>query len=496
MKLGPHTHGSDEDGVAGAAVPLNHPIPILIVDDEADLRELLVEALTEQGYAAVGADGAAQALALVKDQHFPVIFTDLNMPGGLSGLELLRAVHDLDPRSMGILMTGYATTESAIQALKRGAYDFIQKPFKLVEIEASLERALEHYRLVRENEDYQENLERMVAARTQEILGLKNDIEQLFEGFVNASVTAIEARDPSTSGHSSRVADLTVGLAEAVNTTPNGPYGGLLFNDLQIREIRYASLLHDFGKVGVREQVLVKAKKIEGEHLESIFQRLHQRSLEAMRDRLLEAWSRGLTFDPDALGGILRKQEEEAHRLMDLIRRSNEPTVLPQEVALELNLLQDLTFQHWSGAKKTLLERQDLDLLMIPKGSLSEDERNEIQNHVTYTYRFLSQIPWTSELANVPDIAWAHHERLNGKGYPRQLTDADIPVQSKLMAVADVYDALTAADRPYKAAVSVERSLEILGQEARVNLLDEEVLRIFIEARIYERTTALARMGP
>ncbi|MCX6546533.1 MAG: response regulator [Acidobacteria bacterium] len=318
-------------------MPLNHPIPILIVDDEADLRDLLVEALTEQGYAAVGADGAAQALALVKDQHFPVIFTDLNMPGGLSGLELLRAVQDRDPRSMGILMTGYATTESAIQALKRGAYDFIQKPFKLVEIEASLARALEHYRLLRENEDYQENLERMVAARTQEILGLKNDIEQLFEGFVNASVTAIEARDPSTSGHSSRVADLTVGLAEAVNGTPNGPYGGLLFNDLQIREIRYASLLHDFGKVGVREQVLVKAKKIEGEHLESIFQRLHQRSLEAMRDRLLDAWSRGLTFDPEALGGILRKQEEETHRLMDLVRRSNEPTVLPQEVALELN---------------------------------------------------------------------------------------------------------------------------------------------------------------
>ena len=476
-------------------MPLNHPIPILIVDDEADLRDLLVEALTEQGYGAVGADGAAQALALVKEQHFPVIFTDLNMPGGLSGLELLRAVRERDPRTMGILMTGYATTESAIQALKRGAYDFIQKPFKLVEIEASLARALEHYRLLRENEDYQENLERMVAARTQEILGLKNDIEQLFEGFVNASVTAIEARDPSTSGHSSRVADLTVGLAEAVNGTPNGPYGGLLFNDLQIREIRYASLLHDFGKVGVREQVLVKAKKIEGEHLESIFQRLHQRSLEAMRDRLLEAWSRGLTFDPNALGGILRKQEEETHRLMELIRRSNEPTVLPQEVALELNLLQDLTFQHWSGATKTLLERQDLDLLLISKGSLSEDERNEIQNHVTFTYRFLSQIPWTTELANVPDIAWAHHERLNGKGYPRQLTDTDIPVQSKLMAVADVYDALTAADRPYKAAVSVERSLEILEQEARVNLLDKEVLRIFIEARIYERTTALARKG-
>jgi response regulator RpfG family c-di-GMP phosphodiesterase len=463
------------------------------VDDEADLRNLLVEALEDQGYAAQGAEGGTQALALVREKHFPVIFTDLNMPGGLSGLELLRAVHDTDPRSMGILMTGYATTESAIQALKRGAYDFIQKPFKLAEIEASLERALEHYRLLRENEEYQQNLERMVEARTQEILGLKNDIERLFEGFVNASVTAIEARDPSTSGHSSRVAELTVGLAEAVNQTPNGPYGALNFTPIQIREIRYASLLHDFGKVGVREQVLVKAKKIEGERLESIYQRLHQRTLEAMRDQMLDAWSKGGLFDHDQVGALLRKQEEETHRLMELVRRSNEPTVLPQEVALELNLLEDLTFQHWSGNRQTLIEPHDLDLLKIPKGSLSATEREEIQSHVTHTFRFLSQIPWTSELAGVPEIAWAHHERLNGKGYPRQLKEPDIPVQSKLMAVSDVYDALTAADRPYKAAVSIERSLEILEQEAKVNLLDTEVLRIFIEARIYERTLAHAR---
>ncbi len=477
-------------------MPLISPIPILIVDDEADLRELLVEALQDQGYAAEGAEGGAQALALVQQKHFPVVFTDLNMPGGLSGLELLRAIREADPQTMGILMTGYATTESAIQALKRGAYDFIQKPFKLAEIEASLERALEHYRLRRENEEYQENLERMVEDRTKEITGLKNDIERLFEGFVNASVTAIESRDPSTSGHSSRVADLTVGLAEAVNSTPNGPYGSLLFNPIQLREIRYASLLHDFGKVGVREQVLVKAKKIEGERLESIYQHLHQRSLEAMRDSLLEAWSKGNSFDHETVGALLAQQLEQTRHLMDLVRRSNEPTVLPQEVALELNHLQDLTYQHWTGSRRTLIEASELDLLKITKGSLSESEREEIQNHVTHTYRFLKQIPWTSELADVPAIAWAHHERLNGKGYPRQLTDLDIPVQSKLMAVSDVYDALTAADRPYKAAVSVERSLEILEQEAKVNLLDTEVLRIFIEAGIYQRTIGWGTVKP
>jgi len=474
-------------------VPLTPPIPILIVDDEADLRNLLVEALTDEGYAADGAENGARALDLVRQKHFPVIFTDLNMPGGLSGLELLRAIHDEDPRTLGILMTGYATTEAAIQALKRGAYDFIQKPFKLVEIQASLERALEHYRLLRENEEYQQNLECMVEARTQEILGLKNDIERLFEGFVNASVTAIEARDPSTSGHSSRVAELTVGLAEAVNQTPNGPYGALSFTPTQIREIRYASLLHDFGKVGVREQVLVKAKKLHGERLESIYQRLHQRTLETMRDRMLEAWSKGQPFDRDQVGNLLRRQEEETRHIMDLVRRSNEPTVLPQEVARELDSLEDLTYQHWSGDPRILFEPSDLDLLRIPKGSLSAEEREEIESHVTHTYRFLTQIPWTTELAGVPDIAYAHHERLNGRGYPRRLKEPDIPIQSRLMAVTDVYDALTAADRPYKAAVSVERSLEILDQEAKVNLLDKEALRIFIDARIYELTLGHGR---
>lgn len=469
------------------------PISILIVDDEADLRNLLVEALTDQGYDAWGAEDGARALDLVRARHFPVVFTDLNMPGGLSGLELLRAIHEEDPRTLGILMTGYATTESAIQALKRGAYDFIQKPFKLVEIEAGLERALEHYRLLRENEEYQQNLERMVEARTQEILGLKNDIERLFEGFVNASVTAIEARDPSTSGHSSRVAELTVGLAEAVNETPNGPYGGIRFTPVQIREIRYASLLHDFGKVGVREQVLVKAKKLPQERLDSLYQRLHQRSIESLRDRILEAWTKGRTFDQDQLEALLLHQEQETRRIMELVRQSNEPTVLPQEVAQELDTLEDLTYQHWNGDRHALFESDDLDLLRIPKGSLSAEERLEIESHVTHTYRFLSQIPWTSELAGVPDIAYAHHERLNGRGYPRRLKEPDIPVQSRLMAVADVYDALTAADRPYKAAVSLERSLEILDQEVRVNLLDKEVLRIFIEARIYERTMVHGR---
>lgn len=322
---------------------------------------------------------------------------------------------------------------------------------------------------------------------------LRQDIERLFEGFVAASVTAIEARDPVTSGHSGRVADLTVGLAEAVNATPNGPYGSLTFNDRQLRELRYASLLHDFGKVGVREQVLVKAKKLDPSQLEIILQRLRQRELEGALAALAQAWKGG--------GGIelweevIQDRQAEAERLMHLVRQSNEPTVLAQEVAEGLGLLEGITFTHWSGERRQVLEPSDMASLRIRKGSLSEAERLEIESHVTHTFRFLERIPWTRDLAGIPEIAYAHHERLSGQGYPRQLGVQEIPVQSRAMAIADVFDALTAQDRPYKGAVPLERSLAILEAEARDGALDSGLLDLFLQARIFERTTRPAGRG-
>ncbi|HNX93611.1 MAG TPA: response regulator [Holophaga sp.] len=459
---------------------------VLIVDDEPEFRNLLVEALEGIGYSVEGAENGESALEKINQRHFAIVFTDLNMPGGISGLDLMREIQTLDPKTFCILMTGYATTESAIQALKRGAYDFIQKPFKLAELEASLIRALGHYRSLRENERYQSRLEEMVQERTQEILGLKEDIEQLFDGFVKASVMAIEARDPSTSGHSARVADLTVGLAEAVNRTPNGTYGHVQFSERQIKEIRYASLLHDFGKVGVREQVLVKARKLQPERLERILQRLYQRDMERAVAMLDQARQEGRDSGGLSLQSILAERRHETQRLVDLILRCNEPQVLPREIAEAMDDLENLQFLHWEGGSKAILEPEDIAALRIPKGSLSGAERDEINSHVTHTFRFLSQIPWTDSFASLPEIAYAHHERLNGQGYPRGLKSDQIPVQSKLMAVADVYDALVAADRPYKVAVTVPRSLEILDNEVKSGLLDAEAFRIFVDARIYE----------
>jgi hypothetical protein len=282
-----------------------------------------------------------------------------------------------------------------------------------------------------------------------------------------------------------------VGLAEAVNRTPDGPYGPTSFTDAQLRELRYASLLHDFGKVGVREQVLVKARKLEPERLERILQRLYQRDLETINQRVLEAWRDGRPFDPGFTRMLMAAHQAERDRIAELILRCNEPQVLPQEVVEAMDELEDLAFHHWREGDARILESADISALRIPKGSLSAEEREEINSHVQKTFNFLSKIPWTGPFAQVADIAYAHHERLNGMGYPRHLKSEEIPAQSKLMAICDVHDALVAADRPYKAAVSIPRSLEILEFETRAGLLDRGALTIFLDAKIFELTKGM-----
>ena len=323
---------------------------------------------------------------------------------------------------------------------------------------------------------------------------LYEDIERLFEGFVTAAVTAIESRDPTTSGHSGRVASLTVGLAEVVDRTSDGPYRHVSFSRAQIRELRYAGLLHDFGKVGVREQVLIKEKKLYPHDLELIrhrFAYLFQRAdLEFERTRADFVVARG----QDGYDGMLGKLDAERERrrrelrcYLDAIVGANEPTVMPEGSFDALYQIRDKTFIDFEGRVRPLLEDHELQFLMIRKGNLDEAERREIESHVTHTFRFLEQIPWTRELRNIPQIAYGHHEKLNGAGYPNALDGSAIPVQTRMMTIADIFDALTATDRPYKRAVPAEQALDILHLEAKEGMLDPTLLRAFVDARVYEQ---------
>jgi HD-GYP domain-containing protein (c-di-GMP phosphodiesterase class II) len=144
------------------------------------------------------------------------------------------------------------------------------------------------------------------------------------------------------------------------------------------------------------------------------------------------------------------------------------------------------------GQLQPYLTANELQALSIRRGSLSEKERRDIESHVTHTYRFLAQIPWTQEYRRVPDIAYAHHEKLDGSGYPRGLAGPDIPIQSKMMTISDIFDALVAWDRPYKKSVPVEKALDILREETRAGKLDPRVLELFIGARVFEKTLPVA----
>jgi HD-GYP domain-containing protein (c-di-GMP phosphodiesterase class II) len=324
---------------------------------------------------------------------------------------------------------------------------------------------------------------------------LYRDIENLFDGFVNASVKAIEQRDPTTSGHSQRVCQMTMALAEAVDREPKGPYADLRFSREQMKELRYATLLHDFGKVGVREEVLVKAKKLYPLQYSRLLDRFDyiRRDIEARiaeqkvelllghpRKKEAEALARLKTLDDEG-----NRLIAELDRYAEFITRVNEPTILPSSEFELLAEISQKTYHDPRGVERPYITSEEQRFLSIPRGSLDKDERLQIELHVTHSFNFLAQIPWTPEYRAIPEIARAHHEKLNGKGYPNSLTAAEIPVQAKIMTICDIFDALSASDRPYKRAVPTDRALEILKLCVRDEEIDAELFRLFLDAQVY-----------
>ena len=332
------------------------------------------------------------------------------------------------------------------------------------------------------------------AAVSLENNNLYQEIETLFEGFVKASVQAIESRDPTTSGHSNRVAVYTVSLAKAVDRVGDGTWAGTHFTAEHLKEIRYASLLHDFGKVGVREHVLVKAKKLYPDKMDLLklrFGYIQKAMLYAfLRERFEALLAGGKDEYLNAKAEFDRKEAEylaELEKFLQNIITANEPSVLAEEPARILDEIHGKTFEEPGREAVPFLTDDEYIKLSIPKGSLDKDERKEIESHVTHTYLFLKTIPWTKEMRDIPTIAYGHHEKLDGDGYPRGIHSLEIPVQTRMMTVSDIYDALTASDRPYKRAVPAQKALDILNAEVKEKKLDPDLVRIFIEARIWEK---------
>jgi hypothetical protein len=322
---------------------------------------------------------------------------------------------------------------------------------------------------------------------------LYRDIENLFAGFIKAAVTAIDQRDPTTSGHSVRVTELTCDTAELINQQTEGPFKDVHFTDQEMKQLRYAGLLHDFGKVGVREEVLVKMHKLPPvleARLDARFV-LIRATLKAdflkWKTEVLEHGAAGAAEEIAVRQTELDREIECVESYWRAVREANIPRVLPEEAAGVLQEIAGRTFVDTDGNEVSYLTEEELHYLSIKRGSLDESERKQIESHVVHSYDFLVNIPWTEELGRIAEIVRGHHEKLNGKGYPDGVTGEHLSLETRIMTVCDIFDALTASDRPYKKAMPVEKALDILRMEAEEGALEKDIVELFASSGVYRK---------
>ncbi len=323
---------------------------------------------------------------------------------------------------------------------------------------------------------------------------LISHLENLFESFINLINSAIDDKSPYTGGHCERVPVLTMMLADAACAATDGPLAAFSMNEQQRYELKIAGLLHDCGKVTTPVHVVDKATK-----LETIFDRIHlidtrfevvRRTIEVdlLRERL-DAMRRGERANQVELEAELRRRERELADDRDFLRKVNVggEFMTPEDQARVRSIAQRWQWRDGDGFDKPLLTADEINNLTIARGTLTAEERSVINHHIEVTIQMLEALPWPKHLKNVPEFAGGHHERMDGKGYPRGLRGDQMSVQARVMAIADVFEALTAKDRPYKPGKRLTEALTILGRMAQSGHVDPDLFRVFVREKVYLR---------
>lgn len=286
------------------------------------------------------------------------------------------------------------------------------------------------------------------------------DIENLFESFIQVMATAIDSRTPYNANHTRRVAQLAEGMALAINRVTEGPYQEEFYDANRIKQLVMAAWLHDIGKIAIPLTVMDKCTRLED-----------RLSLILLRLDLIEA---------------LGAPEEEVEKARELVVTANDSsTFIHEELANQLQELAQKTYQDKQGESPWITE-EELENLLVAKGTLTGNERCIMESHVEVTQRILDKIPFTKKLSQVPWWASLHHELMDGNGYPKHLKGMEIPLEGRILALVDIFDALTAADRPYKKAMPVEKAIKILSFMVKEEKLDPELYEIFVQNKVWE----------
>ena len=320
---------------------------------------------------------------------------------------------------------------------------------------------------------------------------LIQEIRNLFRSLVRYSAKAIDSRSPHTAGHSGRVAKYAVRMAESLNEIKEGSLAQYKFSSEQIEELRMCGWLHDIGKIGVKEAVLEKTTKLNEAEMETICQRFEtikaSHVIRAQRQKLELAMS---SRDEGALRQEVEARLQEELKALDadleLLRRVNVPGYVPADDLKRLREIAERTYLNTNSEPCYFLTKHEYENLRVTPGNLTPAEYKEIQSHVRHTLAILDKIPFTKDLENIPKYAASHHEKLDGSGYPLGLKGEAIPLQSRILCIADIYDALSSPDRPYKKAIPLEKSLQILREEAAAGKLDADLVDLFIQRKLYQ----------
>ncbi len=318
-------------------------------------------------------------------------------------------------------------------------------------------------------------------------------IQKLFDAFIKSIAAAIDQKSPYTGGHIRRVVTLTMMIAGAVNDAREGPLKEVRFSQEEMEELRLAAWLHDLGKVTTPEYIIDK-----GSRLEAIFDRIElietrfryiAKTIEARYlRRKVEALSRRTAGAAPDFNGMDKKQEQELADLdrdLELIRVCNFARHPLGEA--EIERLKEIGRKRYpaNGARHPFLTEEELKNLTVPSGTLTEEERRTIQNHAAMTSQILSQLPFPNHLGRVPEFASSHHEKLDGSGYPLALSGEEIPLQARIMAIADIFEALTAKDRPYKTPMALSQAVGILNTMKEKGQIDPDVYEVFVRNRVH-----------
>jgi len=319
-------------------------------------------------------------------------------------------------------------------------------------------------------------------------------LEELFESFINLMNTAIDEKSPYTGGHCQRVPQLTMMLAEAVNEVDEGPLASFSMNDKDRYELKIAGLLHDCGKVTTPVHVVDKATK-----LETIYDRVHQvdtRFEVLKRDAEIELLKEKALLVAHGAPSAEHAAADARHR--ERLRRLDDDRAFLRACNIGGEAMRDSDIERirtiarykWTditGHEANFLSEDELKNLTIRAGTLTSEERQVINHHIVATIKMLEALPWPKHLKNVPEYAGGHHERMDGKGYPKGLTREQMSVQARVMGIADIFEALTAKDRPYKKGKTLSESLHILGRMRLNGHVDPDLFDVFVRKKVYRR---------